>query len=451
MRRVLILVLTGIVAIGVAWSYRQRVLVQRARRAAVVLDPKLRELLARVQPLRKAVAAAPKDLSLRAQLAEIYRDIGDFRGAAEQLQAIARLRPDDRDARLSLGNTYLALKRFKEADSAYREVIRRWHQDADGWQGIATALYHQQRYLEAKEAAQKAVKFNPTDPNNHYVLGTSALRYAAQFPNPLIHSADVNLAGIHLLKLLSVWKDHYDVHYHLGRAYMLLRNRKGAVQNLRRAMELSHGQPEVAYYLATAYVASGDRASAGKVVKDALERRPDDPLLNELWGELLQSSKEPDAHRKALEAFRKAVELMPDNPLFREKLGVAYLRVGEMKQAQEAFEMAMRLNPNRSFPYQQLAAIYTRQGQPERASQFADMAQKMVYNEQLLKQIESLTLVHPNDVRLRLILADRYRELGLTGASRDEYLFVLRLDKNNKRAKAGLLSLEQKPSRVVQK
>jgi len=61
--------------------------------------------------------------------------------------------------------------------------------------------------------------------------------------------------------------------------------------------------------------------------------------------------------------------------------------------------------------------------------------------EDLLKALESMSQRHPRVVQFHLILADRYRDLGLRGASHDEYLQALGLDPNNQRAKNWLAAL----------
>ena len=107
------------------------------------------------------------------------------------------------------------------------------------------------------------------------------------------------------------------------------------------------------------------------------------------------------------------------------------------------FEEALRLNPSSTVPYQQLAAIYTRMGKPEQATHFATTSTGMFYNDNQLKRIHGLAKLHPRSVPLHLILADRYRDLGLNSAARDEYLYVLRLDAANKQAQAGATRLTQ--------
>src|SRR5439155_11824180 len=141
--------------------------------------------------------------------------------------------------------------------------------------------------------------------------------------------------------------------------------------------------------------------------------------------QLIQASDEPDADRKSLPLFQKAARLDPRAARFTERLGTAYLRVNDLQRAREAFEMAARLSPNRAFPYQQLAAIYTRQGDAKRATAAAREAEILDFNAQQFKTLQAVAKRHPENIPLRLSLADRYRFLGIRGPARDEYRSIL--------------------------
>ena len=70
------------------------------------------------------------------------------------------------------------------------------------------------------------------------------------------------------------------------------------------------------------------------------------------------------------------------------------------------------------------------------------------YNVQQFNTLEAVANRHPENVKLRMALADRYRYLGMQGPARDEYRAILSLAPNNKRAREGLTALERQPPKT---
>ncbi|HZO87087.1 MAG TPA: tetratricopeptide repeat protein [Chthonomonadaceae bacterium] len=440
----------GLAVISAAWWYRQRTLAHRLspmRRVAApdnaALQAQMATLQAQAARLQARVTARPGDIPARQALLLTYQQLGQLDRAMEQLEAIVRLQPKNHDAHLALANAYLALKQWPRAEQSYRAMTTRWPKDHAVWQGLAAALFHQRRYQEAAQAAQKAEQLQPANPSNRYVLATALQEYAMLYPDPQFHSAALDRARKEFEKLIQVWPNNGDLYFRLGRICIATRDISAAVTNMEKAHQLLPDRADVSLYLAKSYVSSRNRQGARKVLEEALARHPDSADIADALGQLVQSSGEPDADPKALALFQKAVQLAPRNARFQERLGTAYLRTNNLDQARQAFEEAARLNPNRAFPFQQLAAIYTRMGDPKRATLAARNAERLNFNAQQLNLLEATVNAHPNNVPLRLSLADRFLFLGNRGAARNEYLIVLRMDPQNRRAREGLATLDK--------
>jgi tetratricopeptide (TPR) repeat protein len=450
----LVLPVLGVVLIGVAWSVRQNVLAARAqaKRAAAAAAQAAAEadrraaaakMEAEASTLEARVAANPADVRLHQNLLLLYQQTGHPDKGTEQLAEIVRLNPGDRTAALALANARLALKQWPQAESVYRNCIARWPKSPDGWQGLAAALFHETRYREAAVSARTAVKLNPKNLSNHYILAASLQEDVLQYPEPQLHMDELELAQSELAKLIPALPKVGDLYLRLGRVRMALKDADGAAKNLERAQQLLPGRADVALLLARAYTSGRNSPAARKVLEAALARHPDSAELNDALGQIIQASGEPDADPRSLALFQKAVQLDPGASRFAERLGTAYLRVNDLQHAREAFETAARLSPNRAFPFHQLAAIYTRQGDPKRATAAAREAQILDFNAQQFNTLQAVAKRHPENVLLRLALADRYRFLGMTRPARDEYRAILSLDANNSRARAGLAALER--------
>ncbi|MEP6754577.1 MAG: hypothetical protein ABJA67_03665, partial [Chthonomonadales bacterium] len=152
---------------------------------------------------------------------------------------------------------------------------------------------------------------------------------------------------------------------------------------------------------------------------------------NDLFGQTILLTKEKDKDLQAVEAFSRSVKRDPTNPIYFQHLADAQMLNGNMKAAQVSLESALKLNPNLSYPYQRLAMVYTRLGNRTRAKQAATLGSQMEFNEQQLKRLQDVSQKHPDDVKLHILLANRYRDLRKVNQARDEYLLVLKLDPKN--------------------
>ena len=442
-RHFVLLGIAGVLAIGGAVYARQRILSRPPTPDAIISKSKMgMAVVGELETLQAKVKANPNDVAIRIQLVRLYQRLQLIDLGIEQLREIVRLQPEKLDHRLILGNAFLAKGNGEEAAGVFVETARKWTNSTEAYQGLSAALFVQKRYLEAMQAAKQAVKLSPDDPNNRFALGAAALEYAMQFPDPEIHSDELFVAKKEFEALSKIWTDNGDIFYRLGKVYVELRVRKQAIVTLEKAYKMLPERGDVAFELARTYNLSGTPDKALNICEDAIAKGTDSFLLYELAGSLYLNRGTMDNVEKAVAMYRKAASLRPDAPRTLDKLGVALLKVGKVDEARQAFEKSLMVNPNRAFPYQQMATIYTRMRLPDRAKIAADMARKMTANEQQLKQLQELSKVNADDINLRLILADRYRDLTLFGPAKDEYYYVLKIAPQNPRALAGLKALE---------
>jgi len=235
-KRPVLLAVLGLLICAASWWYRSHVLMPD--RLSPERAARVRALQERISALNAAIAASPRNVKARWDLATLYQQVGMLTEAADQMQEIVRIAPENERARLSLANLYLASGRVQQAEAEYGAVTRRWPKDADAWDGVASAFYRMGRFLECRQAAQKAVNLEPRDPNHHFILGAGLLEYAMEFPNPQMHSDALLKAQAEFTLILGAWPDQGDVYFRLGRTCMGLRNGKDALRYLRRAMEL---------------------------------------------------------------------------------------------------------------------------------------------------------------------------------------------------------------------
>jgi tetratricopeptide (TPR) repeat protein len=459
-RRSSVVLVVGLCAIGSAWWYRQDTLTRRLAARPPAQQTIQQTVPANASPsqtqtatlrmqathLEARVAARPDDVLARQALVLTYQQLGQGDQAMAQLETILRLQPKSPNAYLALANARLASKQWPQAEQTYRAMTLHWPKEYVGWQGLAAAQYHQGHFQEAAMAAQKAQTLQPDSPSNRFILASSLLEYAMQYPQPQLHSSALEWARKEFEKLTQVWPNTGDIYLRLGRICIATRDFTAAATYLEKAAQLLPKRADVPLFLSKAYASSRNIPAARRVLEQGVAHHPESADLCDALGQLVQSSGEPNADQQSLMLFQKAVQFAPRNGRFQERLGAASLRANHLDEARQAFETAVHLNPNRAFPVQQLASVYARLHDPKRAATAAKQSEILNFNAQQLSHLEALVNTHQEDVSLHKTLADRYRFIGDKGAARNEYLALLRLDPQNLHAQQSLADIDRSPT-----
>jgi Flp pilus assembly protein TadD len=136
-----------------------------------------------------------------------------------------------------------------------------------------------------------------------------------------------------------------------------------AAEHLDRAIKLLGRDPESAlpkYLRAKIHTEHDEFEKASALLKDAVALRPD---FFEAWSDLGQARKALLDDAGAFAAFQRAVELNPDDPVSRYRLGAEYLRQGDAHQAVVHLEEALRRNPKDQSTLNSLQIALRRDGQ----------------------------------------------------------------------------------------
>jgi len=397
----------------------------------------------RLAELQRAVQERPKEVSRHWALADHLQKLNRLDEALLQLQEITQLDPKSEEAAVGIANIYLAGKKLDEAKAAYKAVTVKFPKSVDGWQGLAAVLYHQRRFREAGDVGRTALRLKPDDLGTRYIVASSALEFALEFPDEHATQDPLAIARGIFSEMLKTDPDSAMLHYKLGLATLLMHEKKEALVHLEKAAKLQPELVAISVDYAQTLISAGKHDEAYKFIQERMADNKEVPALYHLLSKSLQFKKDPASVKIAVEASKKATELAPNTTMFWEHLGFNYLRAQDFENARKAYEKALLLDPNQAGPYKQLAAIFTRLGDSKRATAAATMATKMVSNDETLKHIEALSAQYPGAVNLMLIRADRYRTLKMLGAARDLYEQILKIDPANAEAKAGLTALEK--------
>ena len=209
----------------------------------------------------------------------------------------------------------------------------------------------------------------------------------------------------------------------MGRAALARGDAARAADYLRRALAADERATSLHYPLAMAYRQLGDLASA----EAHLRRRGrgaaavPDPLMD-AYAEVLESPLTYETRGlRALQGrqlaaaenlFRRGLDLAPDNPALRHRLGTVLMMAGDPRGAVEQFEEAVRRSPDFAKAHFGLGMVAMLGGRhPEAAEHFSDAVRHQ-----------------PDYLEARIGLADALRVMGRPEASVAHYRQVAAAD-----------------------
>jgi tetratricopeptide (TPR) repeat protein len=219
----------------------------------------------------------------------------------------------------------------------------------------------------------------------------------------------------------------------LGRVALARRDYAQAVTYLERALAPDQPDSIVHYPLAMAYRGLGqmDKAEAHLRLRGHVDPAPPDPLMTEL-NESLQSDAtyerlgvdalEKRAWTEAAAYFRKGIELAPDNPSLRQRLGTALFMAGNAAAAEKEFAEAVRRSPDFAKARYSLGVLQLTSGRISEG----------------IVQLSAAVREDPTYLEARLRLAEALRQGGRLDDSLSEYEKAIRMDPRSAEATFGV-------------
>ncbi len=90
-----------------------------------------------------------------------------------------------------------------------------------------------------------------------------------------------------------------------------------------------------------------------------------------------QLAQEEYADERAIQFFKKAIEMAPSYSFAHAELGASYLRLKNYPLAQQELELSVKLNPNDSKAHYSLAVLFARLKNQERAQSEMQIVEKL--------------------------------------------------------------------------
>lgn len=275
-------------------------------RVDIVMVPADEAAQAAAAPAREAAPAAPQAPASDDPLAQATRRIseGDLEGSVEFFEKAIEMHPDDLEARESLAKVLFKLERYGPAEAQ----ALKWCELAAGRPGpnrlLASVHIANGQYEKAKAALDKERQLAPND--------LAVLTLAAEVAQELgrkDEAIEVNEA------IVRIKPDHAQAWVALGGFYAEQGESEKSEAAFRKVVELDPTNASQTFY------------NIGVLILNRPNPTPADT-------------------RKAIDAFRKAVEINPKYGAAQKQLAFALLNVGDMGEARRALERYLELQPN---------------------------------------------------------------------------------------------------------
>ena len=273
------------------------------------------------------------------------------------------------------GNSELASKAIDE----YRLAIEADPTSEYLTSGLAELYAKTGRIRDAVVEAQTILKRDPNNLEAHKLLGRIYLRSLgdAQASGSTANSGSDNILKLAIEQyeeILKLEPDSVENHLLLGRLYRLNNDLLKAENEFKTAVKIDPSSEDAATTLALLYTEENDSTRAAQVLSSV----PDASRSAKLYSVLGYTYEQQKQYKKAIDAYRKAVELDHDNLDAVRGLAQNLMNDGQTEAALEQYKVIADANPEDAQTYLRMAEIYRRTGKFDLALDNLNKAQSMV-------------------------------------------------------------------------
>jgi tetratricopeptide (TPR) repeat protein len=298
----------------------------------------------------------------------------------------------------------------QEAVRVLDQVIKANPRNGDARLLLGSILAEEGKSAEAIRHIEEAVRLMPQSPMAQNALGEA-----------LDTIGDSSRARRAFEKAVALDPRFAQAHANLGRVLIQTGNSAGAAEHLDRAIALAGQTPDAAhplYLRAKIHTEQDEVEKAAAALKLAVAAQPD---FGEAWSDLGQARQALLDDAGALAAFRRAVEVNPENAISQYRLGAEHLRQGNAHDAVIHLRKSFQLDPGNQSTLNSLQLALRQNGQAEEAGRIKE---KLV---EALRVIDRQSRDAFSALRLNNEGAALEKDGNLSGAA-EKYRAALALD-----------------------
>jgi tetratricopeptide (TPR) repeat protein len=240
--------------------------------------------------------------------------------------------------------------------------------------GLAELYAKTGRIRDAVQEAQDILKRDPNNLEAHKLLGRIYLRSLGDMQSGSGSDSVLKAAIDQYEQILKIEPDNADDHLLLGRLYNLNKDLRKAEAEFKAAVKLQPDSEEAITTLALLYNDEGDAVRAAETLSSA----PDSARSGKLYSALGYTYEQQKNYKKAIDAYRHAIELDRENLDAIRGLAENLLNDGQTDAALEQYKIVAEANPEDAKTYVRIAEIYRRKGKFDLALENLKKAGSMV-------------------------------------------------------------------------
>lgn len=285
-----------------------------------------------LQYAEQVLALAPQDPAARLVRTAAWALQGQYARIRPELERLAREFPNLPEVAFQRGLLELAEKRFDQAEKIFRAQYKPGSPDVRPLKGLVEVAFARDNAAQALALVEQEIKAHGETRERLELLAQTAGRAGrldtARSAWDRLAAADPNNPAI--LTALGVVANAQG-------------DRAEALRRLEEAAAAAPGAAQPLATLAAVYYEAGERRKAIELYRKALTLDPENAVLQ---NNLAYALAEEDADLpQALELARRVTQRFPDQPQFLDTLGYVYLRQGQTQAAIQAFRALVAREP----------------------------------------------------------------------------------------------------------
>ncbi len=301
---------------------------QRALATAAIHKPDMLALEEAATAIIKLQPASPDGYAMRA-LSKINRK--QFAAAEQDVAKAIEVAPQSAVGYIQLGNLKLVQRQYGEASKAYQDALDRDPNSNDALSGLMNTDLAQNQADKAIAAANAQNARAPNNSGFYNLLGTALYN----------SKKDYDGAEAAFTKSAQLDKNNSDSLLKLGQAQVAKGSIDQAILTYQHALQDNPHEAMFYILMGELYERKQDWAKAKDAYQKALEIKPENPLAsNNLAYVMLQSGGNVDM---ALSLAQTARRGMPDSPNAADTLGWILYQKGAYQSAVDLFQEALKL------------------------------------------------------------------------------------------------------------
>lgn len=335
----------------------------------------------------QAVKLDPFNITARLNLGQVLAKQKKFAESYKVFEELGKLAPSNLGIQIKMALILAEQKKFDKA----REILDTILQTKPGWDQVrfhlGRVLKEQGKIQEAEKEFNQIRKGQPMFVNSRIVLAlmflkskeyAKAIRYIEEAADPNTKDADVlyikgsileelnRLTEAKLIyeKALELEPGNVRMRYSLGNVLEKEGYRVRGLQEMERILKEKPDDASALNFIGyTLAVSGGDLDRAEKLVRQALEIKPDDGYILDSLAWILHRRGQDDA---ALEYLNQAIAKVKNDPIVAEHLG-DILRIKNLRdEAADAYRKSLEANPDNLIVQEKLHNLEAEMAPPKK-------------------------------------------------------------------------------------